>query len=128
MDDALLTEIATQNFRLSTLETRHSDELDFHSVAVWSIRAALRSAYLAGYAASMRAVRGKETPLPTEHHTMIHGVWLGQGEAADVSDDRQAETIETLHIHEVELLASRDTERLACDVLIPAAIRQRRIG
>ena len=127
MNDMLL-EIATQNFRLTTLETRHSDALDFHDVAVWSIRAALQSAYLAGYAASMRAARGKEARLPTEHHTVLDGVWLGEGEAAEVSDDRRAETIETLHIHEVELLSRRAEERLACDVLIPAAIRQRRVG
>ena len=127
MNDVLF-EIAAQNFRLTTLETRHSDDLDFHDVAVWSIRAALKSAYLAGYAASMRATQGKEAPLPTEHHTVLDGVWLGEGEAAEVSDDRRAETIETLHIHEVELLGSRAEERLACDVLIPAAIRQRRIG
>ena len=50
--EALLLEIATEHFRLETLETRNSDGLDFHDVAVWSIRAALEAAFAAGQAAS----------------------------------------------------------------------------
>ena len=49
--EALLLEIATRHFRLETLETRNSDGLDFHDVAVWSIRAALEAAFAAGQAA-----------------------------------------------------------------------------
>ena len=40
--EALLLEIAAKHFRLQTLETRNSDGLDFHDVAVRSIRAAPR--------------------------------------------------------------------------------------
>ena len=50
--EALLMEIAARHFHLETLETRNSDGLDFHDVAVWSIRAALESAFAAGQAAS----------------------------------------------------------------------------
>ena len=50
--DALLLEIAATHFRLETLETRNSDGLDFHDVAVWSIRAALEAAFAAGQAAT----------------------------------------------------------------------------
>ena len=50
--EALLLEIATRHFRLETLETRNSDGLDFHDVAVWSIRAALEAAFTAGQAAT----------------------------------------------------------------------------
>ena len=50
--EALLLEIATKHFRLETLETRNSDGLDFHDVAVWSIRAALEAAFAAGQAAT----------------------------------------------------------------------------
>ena len=46
--DALLTEIAERHFFLETLETRNSDRLDFHDVAVWAIRSALEAAYEAG--------------------------------------------------------------------------------
>ena len=49
---ALLLEIAAKHFFLETLETRNSDGLDFHDVAVWSIRAALEAAFDAGQAAS----------------------------------------------------------------------------
>ena len=50
--EALLLEIATKQFpSIETLETRNSDRLDFHDVAVWAIRAALEAAYAAGVAA-----------------------------------------------------------------------------
>lgn len=48
--EALLLEIAAKYFGLETLETRNSDSLDFHDVAVWSIRAALEAAFAAGQA------------------------------------------------------------------------------
>ena len=46
--DQLLQDIATQHLFVETLETRHSDRLDFHDVSVWGIKAALEAAYLAG--------------------------------------------------------------------------------
>jgi hypothetical protein len=47
--EALLLEIATKHFHsIETLETRKSDRLDFHDVAVWAIRAALEDAHEAG--------------------------------------------------------------------------------
>jgi hypothetical protein len=45
-----LTKIAQQALGIETLETRHSDRLDFHDLAVWQIEAALRAAYEAGRA------------------------------------------------------------------------------
>jgi len=51
--EALLLEIATTHFHsIETLETQNSDRLDFHDVSVWSIRAALESAFAAGQAAA----------------------------------------------------------------------------
>ena len=52
--DALILAIAQRRFFLETLETRNSDSLDFHEVAVWSIRAALEEAFAAGQAAAKR--------------------------------------------------------------------------
>ena len=49
--EALLLEIAAKHFHIETLEARNSDRLDFHDVAVWSIRAALEAAFAAGQAA-----------------------------------------------------------------------------
>ena len=46
--EQLLTQIAQQHLDVETLETRRSDRLDFHDVAVWSIKAALEAAYQAG--------------------------------------------------------------------------------
>ena len=50
--EGLLLEIAAKHFGLETLETRNSDGLDFHDVAVWSIRAALEAAFAAGQVAT----------------------------------------------------------------------------
>ena len=46
--EQLLTEIAQKHLNLETLETRNSDSLDFHDVAVWAIKDALQEAYEAG--------------------------------------------------------------------------------
>ena len=46
--DKLLEQIAAQELGLTTLATRNSDSLDFHDIAVWKLRAALRRAYHAG--------------------------------------------------------------------------------
>jgi len=53
--DALILEIAQRRFFLETLETRNSDQLDFHDVAVWAIRDALAEAYEAGRSAATKA-------------------------------------------------------------------------
>ena len=44
----LLAQIAKEHLLIETLETRNSDRLDFHDVAVWSIKSALEAAYVAG--------------------------------------------------------------------------------
>ena len=45
----ILTGIAQKNLPgIETLQTRNSDGLDFHDVAVWSIKAALEDAFIAG--------------------------------------------------------------------------------
>jgi len=46
--DEIFTKIAKQHLRIETLETRKSDSLDFHDVAVWCIKDALEAAYEAG--------------------------------------------------------------------------------
>ena len=46
--DKTLAEIAAKHLFLETLETRNSDSVDFHDMAVWSIKAALEAAYEAG--------------------------------------------------------------------------------
>ena len=46
--DALLTRIAQEELLIETLETRFSDRLDFHDLAVWQLREALKAAYEAG--------------------------------------------------------------------------------
>lgn len=44
-----LERIARSVLKIGTLDTRLSDSLDFHDLAVWSIREALAQAYAAGF-------------------------------------------------------------------------------
>ncbi len=46
--DKALTQIAAKHLDIETLEERKMDSLDFHEVAVWNLKAALRAAYEAG--------------------------------------------------------------------------------
>lgn len=46
--EQLLTQIAQSKLGIETLETRKSDRLDFHDVAVWCLRDALEAAFNAG--------------------------------------------------------------------------------
>ncbi|MCZ8100361.1 MAG: DUF6900 domain-containing protein [bacterium] len=46
--EQLLTHIAQDKLGIETLETRKSDGLDFHDVAVWCLRDALEAAFNAG--------------------------------------------------------------------------------
>lgn len=48
--EKIIEGIAREKLGVSTLETRRSDALDFHDVAVWQLRAALEAAYQAGLA------------------------------------------------------------------------------
>ena len=59
--EALILEIATRHFFVETLETRNSDQLDFHDVAVWAIRAALEDAYEASRIAGAKAMLSTAT-------------------------------------------------------------------
>jgi hypothetical protein len=58
--DSLITLIAKKHLDIETLETRKSDRLDFHEIAVWSLRDALEAAFKAG------AVLGTSLPKATE--------------------------------------------------------------
>ena len=50
--DKVLEDIAKEHLRVPTLETRKSDSLDFHDLAVWQLRAALDAAFQAGIVAA----------------------------------------------------------------------------
>jgi sulfate adenylyltransferase subunit 1 (EFTu-like GTPase family) len=46
--DATVNEIAQRILDIDTLQTRNNDSLDFHEVAVWTIKEALEAAFEAG--------------------------------------------------------------------------------
>ena len=51
--DEALANIAATILDLETLDTRKSDRLDFHELAVWQIKKALEAAYAAGCAGTL---------------------------------------------------------------------------
>jgi hypothetical protein len=64
--DTILTQIANKHLYIDTLETRNCDQLDFHEVAVWSVRKALEAAYLIGVAEGVHGARHRGAPLGTD--------------------------------------------------------------
>lgn len=59
--DQLLTHIARDHLFIETLETRRSDSLDFHDVAVWCIRDALEAAFNAGVEHAKRTKKANKS-------------------------------------------------------------------
>jgi hypothetical protein len=55
--EQLLTQIAQSKLGIETLETRKSDSLDFHDVAVWCLRDALEAAFTAGVEQGRKAAK-----------------------------------------------------------------------
>ena len=55
--EQLLTQIAQSKLGIETLETRKSDGLDFHDVAVWCLRDALEAALNAGVEQGRKAAK-----------------------------------------------------------------------
>jgi len=58
--EQLLTQIAQSKLGIETLETRKSDSLDFHDVAVWCLRDALEAAFNAGVEQGRKAAKSDE--------------------------------------------------------------------
>lgn len=56
----LLSQIAEKHLNIETLQTRHSDRLDFHDVSVWAVQSALEAAFKAG------CELGASMPKPTK--------------------------------------------------------------
>ena len=59
--DPLLTSIANEELLIDTLETRFSDRLDFHDLAVWQLREALKTAYEAGVEAGTQQAKPRKS-------------------------------------------------------------------
>ena len=59
--DKIIADIASQQLRIETLETRNSDSLDFHDVSVWGLRTALLCAFEAGRKAARTKPKVIET-------------------------------------------------------------------
>ncbi len=70
--DTILTLIAQKHLFMETLETRHSDRLDFHDTAVWCVRSALEAAFMAGAelgACMPKPSQAKQKSPKTNQHT-----------------------------------------------------------
>ena len=52
--DQQIQQIALDHLFIETLETRHSDRMDFHEVSVWGVKSALMAAYEAGRQAAQQ--------------------------------------------------------------------------
>lgn len=64
--DTILTLIAEKHLDIETLETRHSDRLDFHDVAVWRIKEALQVAFMAGCEVGLQTPKASEAEIAAQ--------------------------------------------------------------
>ena len=55
----ILEQIAIEELEITTLEPRHSDQEDFHNLAVWEIETIMERAYQAGFEAARKTRRGE---------------------------------------------------------------------
>src|SRR5580765_4047590 len=60
--DQQFQSIAKEHLGITTLDTRNSDSLDFHDLAVWQIKAALNAAYNAGVQSTCKIAGPKVPP------------------------------------------------------------------
>ena len=91
--DRILTDIAREHLGIATLETRRSDGLDFHEVAVWQVKAALEPAFHAGARPESRTDGSGSLMIRFDAYE-IHGVReFGDGDEAycEQVPDEQAE-------------------------------------
>lgn len=72
--NTILSDIAVKHLQIPTLTERHSDRLDFHSVSVWGVQAALQAAFDAGASSALsRPVPEQGLPTPYDAYE-IEGV------------------------------------------------------
>ena len=95
-----LVEIARRVLSIPTLETRYSDGLDFHDVAVWCVREALERAYDAGRASAL-ADDADDTGVVHACRLVLRASEQGDLEAA-------------LRVLRAELATPREPDAIAC--------------
>jgi hypothetical protein len=78
IEDVLLA-VARQHLGIVTLETQHSDSLDFHEVSVWGLKEALSAAYQAG---AHKRDRGEQGPVKHEGKEPGKAAFAGHTNAA----------------------------------------------
>lgn len=61
--DTILTLIAQKHLGLETLQTRNSDSVDFHDMAVWCLKDALEAAFKAGVELGASSPKATETEI-----------------------------------------------------------------
>ena len=61
--DQIFALIAQKHLFIETLETRHSDRLDFHDVSVWGVRSALEAAFKTGVELGVSSPKATEAEI-----------------------------------------------------------------
>ena len=115
----LLGQIASERLLIPTLESRKSDILDFHTVSVWAVEAALQAAFDAGH----RFTKSEEVDVydllaGRKQIAVIWGVEDVQEVRPDLTDEQAWEVLQqTDRKHDATLGINWDTLECISEML-----------
>jgi len=115
----LLGHIASEHLLIPTLETRKSDVLDFHTVSVWAVEAALKTAFDAGRKSTESAeVDVHDLLARRKQIAVIWDVKDVREVRPDLTDEQAWEVLQqTRHQHDATLGINWETLELTAQML-----------
>lgn len=103
----LLARIAGEYLQVPTLKARRSDSLDFHTVAVWNIEAALIAAFEAGVNSAQKQNADIDVHALLEERRQVAVIWSiddVQHVRNDLDDDQAWQVLQRCdRLHDCEL-------------------------
>lgn len=97
-----LATIALNRLSIPTLKTRNSDSLNFHNLAVWSVKQALREAFDAGVASAREERTQIDIHELLKERRQVAAIWGTedvQEMRPDLDDDRAWEVLQECDRH-----------------------------
>ena len=122
--DAAVLRIAKLRFEVETVESRNSDELDFHTAGIWAIRLALKEAFDAGIEAAEAAMKAqKNSRKPRPYHLLCSRTGEGQPftvefgafDRDDVVGEKQSHRDSGIKAKDLRICTAVSSDKFHCD-------------